>query len=157
VASASAVLKTPRGRRRDPDEKDGRPHHKNAPVGVYVLTTPRHRTVYLWCSPISVATILVPWTRGSQGGRQRVCDARPGGSESVEGGAVKLEYGDDATAVLKGPDRDVWWLFLVAVTALLCGEVWMTRRIARANSLAARLGRARAARPSEDGRLNNGR
>jgi hypothetical protein len=27
--------------------------------------------------------------------------------------------------------QEVWWGFLFAVVALLCGEVWMTRRVAR--------------------------
>jgi hypothetical protein len=42
-----------------------------------------------------------------------------------------LAYTDDVKTVLRGPDRDLWWLLLVGVTALLCCEVWMTRRIAR--------------------------
>ena len=31
--------------------------------------------------------------------------------------------------MLAGPARDMWWLLMVGVIGLLCGEVWMTRRI----------------------------
>ena len=37
----------------------------------------------------------------------------------------KIIGGDDSP-----PKLELWWLFLVIVTLLLCAEVWMTRRIA---------------------------
>jgi hypothetical protein len=33
--------------------------------------------------------------------------------------------------VASGQRQEVWWWFLVGVIVFLCGEVWMTRRIAR--------------------------
>ena len=42
-------------------------------------------------------------------------------------------FGDlNAVAALAAPGEnpELWWLFLLAVIALLCGEVWLTRRMA---------------------------
>jgi hypothetical protein len=42
-----------------------------------------------------------------------------------------MTYSGESATIMSGPDRDLWWLALVAVGALLCGEVWMTRRIVK--------------------------
>ena len=45
---------------------------------------------------------------------------------------VPMEYAEkDVDLALKGPDQkqELWFWFLVGVVVLLCGEVWLTRRI----------------------------
>jgi hypothetical protein len=41
--------------------------------------------------------------------------------EATAAGAVTAEAGP----------QELWWWFLLAVVSLLCGEVWLTRRIVR--------------------------
>jgi hypothetical protein len=132
--TTKAALKTPRGDEVKLDEKDGVVTHKDTRLsGVYVLTTPRNRTVYFVVQPdVRSGEDLAPWTDDDRKQVIALFDQR--GREAAnrsKAEAVKVEYGDDAATILRGPDRDVWWLFLVGVTALLCCEVWMTRRIAQ--------------------------
>src|SRR5262249_31865537 len=60
--AAGAVLKTPRGEDVALTEKDGVLTHKDTRLsGVYVLTTPRNRTVYFVVQPEQRGD-LAPWT-----------------------------------------------------------------------------------------------
>ncbi len=133
-AATKTLLKTPRGDTISLDEKDGVVTHKDTRLsGVYVLTTPRNRTVYFVVKAAEPGDYddLATWT---EDGKKQVAEVFRRGGEAANPGraaAVPLAYTNDAARVLRGPDRDVWWLFLVGVTLLLCGEVWMTRRIAR--------------------------
>ena len=47
---------------------------------------------------------------------------------------LPLRYVENAsltdTAAGDGSKQDAWWLFLIGVIALLCGELWLTRRMA---------------------------
>jgi hypothetical protein len=92
-------------------------HADTRQSGVYVLTTSRQRRVYFVVQPDARRLDPTPATAEE---KQAVADALGG-----------LRYGSDAGPILAGPDRDVWWLFLLGVTGLLCGEVWLTRRIVR--------------------------
>src|SRR5262249_4818742 len=125
---AKAVLRTPRNEDVTLEEKDGTLTHRDTRLsGVYVLTTPRNRTVYFVVQP-EQRDDLSPW---SEKDRKDVADvfAKRGreATNPSKAEAVKLEYSEDVATVLRGPDRDLWWLFLGGVTAMLCGEVWMTR------------------------------
>jgi hypothetical protein len=40
------------------------------------------------------------------------------------------QFPDDADGA--GQTQEVWWMFLIGVIALLCGELWLTRRMALA-------------------------
>ena len=133
-ASAKSVLKTPRGETVALAEKDGAITYTQTRLpGVYVLTTPRNRTVYFVVKsgePFDADEM----TALTEKSKQEVAEVfRRGGAaaKSEKAAEVSLTYTDDAAKVLRGPDRDVWWLFLVGVTLLLCSEVWMTRRIAK--------------------------
>jgi hypothetical protein len=133
-STTKAVLKTPRGDDVKLEEKDGIVTHKDTRLsGVYVLTTPRNRTVYFVVQPDArSAEDLAPWSEEDNKQVAAIFDKRGRqAADPSKAEAVKLDYGDDAATILRGPDRDVWWLFLVGVTALLCCEVWMTRRIVR--------------------------
>jgi hypothetical protein len=129
-----SVLKTPRNAEVKLDEKDGVVTHRDTRLsGVYVLTTPRNRTIYFVVQPDNrAADDMIAWNENE---KNQVAEIfRKGGKEAANPGkaaAVPLAYTEEVAGVLKGPDRDIWWMFLVAVTALLCGEVWMTRRIAK--------------------------
>ncbi len=46
---------------------------------------------------------------------------------------VPMEYVDGlqpSHAAAGPPPQDLWWVFMIAVVLLLCGEVWLTRRLA---------------------------
>jgi hypothetical protein len=50
---------------------------------------------------------------------------------------VPLKYDDDPDSSAPEAERpesrrEVWWWCLLGVIALLCGEVWMTRRLVKA-------------------------
>ena len=49
---------------------------------------------------------------------------------------LSLSYLDDSRlpddAGAAGRNQEVWWLFLIGVMALLCCELWLTRRMALA-------------------------
>jgi hypothetical protein len=38
--------------------------------------------------------------------------------------------------VASAQTQDLWWLFMIGVTLLLCGEVWMTRRMVKGREAA---------------------
>jgi hypothetical protein len=91
-------------------------------TGVYQLKTPDHRTVYYVVQPDPRESDLTPC---SEQDRDRVAKLVP-----------TIQYENDrqqmARALVASSQRqEVWWGFLFAVVALLCGEVWMTRRVAR--------------------------
>jgi hypothetical protein len=91
-------------------------------TGVYQLKTPDHRTVYYVVQPDGRESDLTPC---SEGDRERVAKLMP-----------TMRYENDRERmgrelVASSERQEVWWWFLVGVVALLCGEVWMTRRLAR--------------------------
>lgn len=45
---------------------------------------------------------------------------------------LRTERGDTQGASVARPRHDIWWLLLLAALGLLCGEAWLTRRLARA-------------------------
>jgi hypothetical protein len=88
-------------------------------TGVYKLHTPENNTVYYVVQPDARESNLAPTTEGD---RERV------------GKIIPMTYQahatDAAATVEAGPVRqEFWWLLLIGVIALLCGEVWMTRRL----------------------------
>jgi hypothetical protein len=113
-----ASLRPPRG---DPIElqgKDGLFVHKDTRLpGIYTLTTSRNRTVYF---------VVHPDARGAD--NLALCEPRD--REAVTE-ALTVQYPADLAVVLASPQQDLWSWVLFGVIALLCSEVWMTRRIAR--------------------------
>ncbi len=98
-----------------------------------MLTTPRNRTVYFVVKAAEVGDSddMTAWT---DDGKKEVKEVfRRGGMAANPSRAaeVLLDYPDDVAEILSGKKHDLWWLFLVGVTLLLCSEVWMTRRIAK--------------------------
>jgi hypothetical protein len=92
-------------------------------TGVYVLKTADDRSIYYVVQPDLAESDLSL--------------SKPEDREQVTGklaNKVKVIYEDDREKVIGGdaspPKMELWWLFLIGVTLLLCGEVWMTRRIA---------------------------
>jgi hypothetical protein len=92
-------------------------------TGVYTMKTSDDRTIYYVVQPDLTESDLSL--------------SKPEDREEVAkklGNKVKMIYEDDREKVAGGdtspPKMELWWLFLIGVTLLLCGEVWMTRRIA---------------------------
>jgi hypothetical protein len=96
-------------------EEGGFVHRSTNLPGVYRLTTSRNRLVYY---------VVQPDPRGAEDLAPRT----PEENDKV-GQLLHLSYTQDAGPVLAGPARDMWWLLMIGVIGLLCGEVWMTRRI----------------------------
>lgn len=92
-------------------------------TGVYTMKTADDRTLYFVVQPDLAESDLA---MGQAEDREQVA--------SKLTNKVKMIYEDDRTKVAGGdtspPKMELWWIFLVGVTLLLCGEVWMTRRIA---------------------------
>lgn len=87
-------------------------------AGVYRLTSPAGKTVYYVVQPdTDDGDDLTP---ASDQDRKSVADIMP------------FAYSEDAQAILRGPGQplQLWWWILVGFIALLCFEVWLTRRIA---------------------------
>jgi hypothetical protein len=85
--------------------------------GVYSINTSRNRTVYY---------VVHPDGRGSD-------DFTPASDEDRQKitSLVGLLYSTDQALVLTGKAQDIWWWLMLGVIGLLCGEVWMTRRIVK--------------------------
>jgi hypothetical protein len=92
-------------------------------TGVYTLKTPDSRTFYYVVQPDLRESDL---TRSEEAEREEVI-------ESVAG-KVLFKYENEHTKIIGEdtipPRMELWWLFMVLVTLMLLGEVWMTRRIA---------------------------
>jgi hypothetical protein len=113
-----AELRTPTGRQVTLTRRDGVFSSSDTRYsGVYVLTTPRHRPVYFVVQPEPRTPDPTPATATEQ---QAVADT-----------IGNLRYETEVGPILAGPDRDIWWLFLLGVIVLLCAEVRLTRRIVR--------------------------
>jgi hypothetical protein len=98
-------------------------------AGVYRLDAPgparkesgQERAVYYVVPPDAREADLTPST---QEDREKVAKLT----------SVRYEEGQDALlrGLSEGPQRqELWWLLLVGVIALLCMEVWMTRRLVK--------------------------
>jgi hypothetical protein len=90
-------------------------------TGVYQLRTEDKRTLYYVVQSDSRESDLTPCDDGD---REKVAKFVP------------LTYENDRpkmTAALTASSerQELWWWFLIGMIALLCGEVWMTRRIVR--------------------------
>ncbi len=90
-------------------------------AGVYRLQTAEHRTEYYVVQPDSNESDLTPC---SDADRERVAKLVP---MTYENDREKMI----AAVVASTSRQEVWWWLFVAVILFLCGEVWMTRRIAR--------------------------
>ena len=92
-------------------------------TGVYRLTTPGDQTVYYVAQPDPRESDLTPCTAEE---RNRVSQILP------------MTYQDEPGPILDARNavahnQDWWWqLLLVGMICLLCGEVWMTRRMLKA-------------------------
>jgi hypothetical protein len=90
-------------------------------TGVYRLTASGEQTVYYVVQPDPRESDLTP---ASEEDRKKVTDLVP------------MKYADDPaalwTAMQQTTERqEIWWWLLLGVVALLCGEVWMTRRMVK--------------------------
>jgi hypothetical protein len=96
-------------------------HDGTRETGVYRLTTPDNRTVYYVVQPDAEESDLTPCTD-----QDREAVARH----------IPVRYENDLGKVADawaeaGRRQEVWWWFLLGLIALLCGEVWMTRRLVK--------------------------
>lgn len=90
-------------------------------TGVYRLRTPDEKTIYYTVQPDLRESDLAP---NQETDREKVAELVP------------MEYRDSAAEVQQAvatsaQQQELWWLFLVGMIGLLCGEVWMTRRLVR--------------------------
>jgi hypothetical protein len=90
-------------------------------TGVYHLQTPDDQAVYYVVQRDARESDLTPCTDEDRAAVSR---------------AVPVRYQDDRAAILRaaapGQHRqELWWWLLLGLVALLCGEVWMTRRIVK--------------------------
>ena len=94
-------------------------HEDTREPGVYRLITPRGQIVYYVV----------------QSDPRETDDLSPCSAEEREQVAaiVPVNYVENAGDILSGPSaaREIWWWLMLAVIAFLCGEVWLTRRIAK--------------------------
>lgn len=92
-------------------------------TGVYRLTTPEGSVLYYVVRPqMSEESDLTPC---SDDDRAKVAERFPGLKYQNERGQETEEWISDNTR------QELWWCFLVGLIALLCGEVWLTRRIVK--------------------------
>lgn len=113
-----ATLKAPHGETIELEGKDGVLVHKDTRLpGVYTLTTSRNRTVYF---------VVQPDPRGSDD--LSLC-SKNDRDQVTE--VLGVKYLRDRADLLAGTEHDLWWWLLLGVIALLCSEVFLTRRIAR--------------------------
>jgi hypothetical protein len=89
-------------------------------TGVYRLRTPENHTVYYVAQPDPRESDL---TASTDEERAQVAKVLP------------MQYQNDPDVILaaRNPSEQRqewwWWVFLIGLIALLCGEVWMTRRM----------------------------
>jgi hypothetical protein len=87
--------------------------------GVYRLEVPGARPAYYVVEPDPQESDLTPC---GEGDRTKVA------------ALVPVQFAEDLDTVAaamtgEGEELDVWWVLMIGVVALLCGEVWMTRRM----------------------------
>jgi hypothetical protein len=94
-------------------------HEDTREPGVYRLTTPSGKTIYY---------VVQPDPRDTE-------DLSPCAVDDRENVAaiVPLAYVENWQDILTeaSPSREIWWWLMLAVLAMLCGEVWLTRRIVK--------------------------
>jgi hypothetical protein len=88
-------------------------------TGVYRLTAAGGRTVYYAAQADPRESDLTPCTDAD---RERVAQYLPMTYENEEEGL-------QAALPDTPPRQELWWWFFFGVVILLCGEVWLTRRI----------------------------
>jgi hypothetical protein len=90
-------------------------------TGVYELTKPEGGTVYYVVQPDARESDLTP---ADEKEREGVAEEMPFRYENDRNEIVQVW-------VSESHRQELWWLLLVGVVALLCGEVWFTRRMVR--------------------------
>jgi hypothetical protein len=88
-------------------------------AGVYRLRTPKKQTIHYVVPADGNESDLTP---GDDEDRDRVAKL------------LGVQYADDRGTIFRGfstgvQRQELWWILLVALLALLCLEVWMTRRM----------------------------
>ncbi|MGH9676465.1 MAG: hypothetical protein ACRD36_05130, partial [Candidatus Acidiferrum sp.] len=99
-------------------------------TGVYKLRTPESETVYYVIPPDPRESDLTPC-----GEDDRAKVAKLFNPLDLDEEHAPLRYTSEHSNILvaaatSGAAQEVWWWFLLGVVALLCGEVWMTKRMA---------------------------
>jgi hypothetical protein len=90
-------------------------------TGVYRLRTPEEKTVYYTVQPDLRESDLAP---NKEEDRKKVAELVP------------MEYRDSAEEVKQAvttsaQQQELWWVFLLGMVGLLCGDLWMARRVVR--------------------------
>src|SRR5262249_20104333 len=96
-------------------------YERTRETGVYRLETPESQPVYYVVQPDTRESDLTPCT--------------PDELEKVKE-VIKVEYKNERTEMVEAQvsvrvRHEVWWCFLLGLIALLCAEVWMTRRLVK--------------------------
>jgi hypothetical protein len=94
-------------------------HEDTREPGVYRLTNPAGKIVYYVVQPDPRETEDLSPCQDED--RAKVAEIIP------------VNYVEEPADILAiaTPSREIWWWLMLAVLALLCGEVWMTRRIVK--------------------------
>jgi hypothetical protein len=117
---------------------DGPPRNVTADAWPLAYAETREPGVYKLTSPAGVATYYVvhgddresDLTPCQEADREKVKQLLPAGTVNyaTETGQVVAELNKS------NEQQELWWLLMLGVIALLCGEVWMTRRLAMNSS-----------------------
>jgi hypothetical protein len=89
-------------------------------TGVYRLTTPQDQSIYYVVQPDARESDLAP---ADEKERESIAEEMPFRYENDRNEIVQVW-------VSESHRQELWWLLLAGVILLLCGELWMTRRMA---------------------------
>jgi hypothetical protein len=98
-------------------------HEGMREAGVYRLRTPDGSTVYYAVRPRRAEESDL--TPASDEERQQVAKLLPGLKYQNDREQLTVEW------VSESQRQELWWWLLLGLIALLCGEVWLTRRIVK--------------------------
>ncbi len=95
-------------------------YEKTREPGVYRLSIPEGKTIFYVVQPDDQESNLAPCSAAE---RERVA------------ALIDVQYGNDAKKMMTMQTSivrmEIWWWFMIGMILLLCGEVWMTRRMVK--------------------------
>src|SRR5262249_11168632 len=98
-------------------------------TGVYRLKTGKGRTVWYVVQPDSRESDLTPL---SDAQKEKVRQTLPLTEVAERESLKEVGYGRPPVLAVASTTEELGWVFLLGVVALLCLEVWLTRRIVTA-------------------------
>jgi hypothetical protein len=109
-------------------------HEGLGETGIWKLTTQDRQTVYYVVQPDPREADLTPFVL-----KKNRKDEKEESDEEKVGKHVAFTYENDVDNLLLSLSQNsrrqfFWWWFLIGVVLLLCGEVWLTRRIVKSRA-----------------------